>query len=111
MAVAIPLVIGGLAASGISGAGAGLATSALIGAGAYGAAAAGVNALKSHTNIFGGHATPLGAQPQVPTTDTASMAAAQQNQQLARQRGVLANIYAGNNPAAASVATKMLLGQ
>lgn len=50
------------------------------------------------------------AAPQVPNTDTAAMASAQQQQQLARQRGVLATIYAGNNAQAPTVATKTLLG-
>lgn len=49
--------------------------------------------------------------PVGPTTDTAAKAVAQQSQLQARQRGVLANIYAGNTANQPTVGVKTLLGQ
>lgn len=46
----------------------------------------------------------------VPTTDTAYNLQMEQDQLRNKQRGVLANIYAGNNAPAPTVATKTLLG-
>ena len=46
----------------------------------------------------------------VPSTDTASNLQSQEDQLRNKQRGVLSNIYAGNNASAPVVATKQLLG-
>ena len=48
--------------------------------------------------------------PTAPTIDSAQVLAQQQSDLRARQRGVLANIYAGNNSPAPAVASKTLLG-
>jgi hypothetical protein len=53
---------------------------------------------------------PAGRIQPPPTTDTAANDSLQQQQQLARQKGVLATIFAGNNASQPTVATKSLLG-
>ena len=60
---------------------------------------------------FAGQATKAQAPDlTVPTTDTAYNLQMQQDQLRNKQRGVLSNIYAGNNAPTPNVATKTLLG-
>jgi hypothetical protein len=89
----------------------GLSTATLT---AIGAAIIGKETTKGHggtiASIFGNsrRINPSLARP--PTTDTAANDSLQQQQQLARQKGVLATIFAGNNASQPTVATKSLLG-
>lgn len=50
------------------------------------------------------------APPNVPTLDSAENATNQQQDQMRRRRGVLSNIYAGQNAQNPTVSSKTLLG-
>ena len=62
---------------------------------------------------YPGYGTDKAAAPDttgVPTTDTSANLMSQEDQMRNRQRGVLANIYAGNNAGTPALGTKQLLG-
>ncbi|MEA3108758.1 MAG: hypothetical protein QOI88_3363 [Gammaproteobacteria bacterium] len=89
----------------------GLSTGALV---ALGAAIIGSQVSKGHggavAGLFGNSRPVNPSLAKQPTTDTAANDSMQQQQQMARQKGVLATIFAGNSASAPTVKSNTLLG-